>query len=186
MWACSKCGLINPDSSTLCDCGKETAVQVYRERPSVILRSAALSVALMIGFGGAYFVTLRWYQQEFDTSVSSPLFPWIAYLWWLPFGIPLFLLVRRRLPRSVGIRSLVFALLFAPGLMGIYRIVWLVPAFYAAVGAFQQPSSAMFRWVALFTGIPVLAFWALSYLAIHIARLAQERERRGRGSRTTA
>ena len=135
-----------------------------------------------------YFLTLwsfgqtPFFQSHFGT-VSSPLFAWIQYLWWIPFAIAIHRLVWRHLWESLALRALVFAVLFAPGLMGIYRVVWLVPAYSAFGFALLRPSPAMLAWVIVTSGIPILVFWVVAYATLSVAR-RQRRDTpfKGRGA----
>ncbi len=152
----------------------------------------AVRLLLVLGLCVSYFLTLkscsgaRFFENHFGT-VSSPLFPWIQYLWWLPFGITSFLLLRKHVMQSPALRSLLFALIFAPGVLGIYGVTWLVPAFYGisvAVSNWSVWSARMLKWIAIFFGVPFCALWLLSYLAIHVTRLLRHQLSNAAGSRT--
>jgi hypothetical protein len=136
-----------------------------------------IRVALLVALTVAYFASMRvcaglpvvWHILF---AIESPMFPFIQYLWWLPFGIAAFLVIRKSLMWSRLVRALVFAIIFAPGLMGLYRILWFAPAFQVGTILWQDRSPGTVMWVAVFGAAPLLIVWLLAYFAMLLVQVA--------------
>jgi hypothetical protein len=139
---------------------------------SLLLRTSAV-----VGLAAAYLLSFQAFSKTevFNVccgSVSSPVFPWIQFLWWLPFAFAILLLLWRTVGTAPVVRALLLAVLFTPGLTGVYRVLWLVPAWYMfAVAALGR---GMMGWVIVTSGVPFVLFWSVSATVLWVVRRSRK------------
>jgi hypothetical protein len=123
---------------------------------------------MLLGLVAAYILSLATAAaqpvRDRFFAKSSVLFPWSHYVWWLPFGIAIWLLARPALPLGAGARSVVVALLFTPVWWG--RTEGVMPGFFSVLVFLMYPSPPLLIMLAVTTGVPFYWVWLLSYAVL--------------------
>ena len=117
MWSCPKCGLVSPDISSTCDCGRESAASRGDSGPSpiplVVWIHLCIVVLLTLYLGYGYVTRpprrYTWEPSESQQQVESALF-WARSVVLVPLYLAFF--SRRNWARlAVGIITLPLGLL---------------------------------------------------------------------------